>query len=228
MGDTDRPGGGHRRAEPHGIESEPGEVEPGKIDAALRSAGAGAVAGMAAGLVWGGIGGRLAMRLIVLTSDDRVRGLTSDDGFKIGQFSPGNTVFLLVATSVLGAIAGLAYGLLRRYLRGPRGLVTLAVAMAVAAAGGGAIVEAEGIDFRLLKPLWLTIGLFVLLPGAWGASVVIMTDRFVDSGSRLLNAPPRAADHSTSRVLSGVAWSILGAIFTLGFIELMSDIAQLT
>ena len=45
------------------------------INAVLQTVGAGAIAGMAAGLVWGGIGGRLAMRLLFLTSGDRVRGL---------------------------------------------------------------------------------------------------------------------------------------------------------
>ncbi len=64
-----------------------------QIEIAVRAAGAGAVAGMAAGLVWGGIGGRIAMRILFLTSDDRVRGLTSDDGFEIGTFSAA-TVFL--------------------------------------------------------------------------------------------------------------------------------------
>ena len=34
-----------------------------------------------------GIGGRIAMRVVFLTSNERVRGVTSDDGFEIGTFS---------------------------------------------------------------------------------------------------------------------------------------------
>ena len=49
------------------------------------------------------------------------------------------------------------------------------VALTAAVVGGGVFVEFEGIDFRLLKPLWLAIGLFVFLPGAWGATVAIIT-----------------------------------------------------
>lgn len=197
------------------------------INAALRTAGAGAVAGMAAGLAWGGLGGRLAMRLLFLTSDDRVRGLTSDDGFEIGTFSAA-TIFLLVSTTVLGAVGGMVFGLLRRYLRGQHWLVVPVVALTASVVGGGAFVEAEGIDFRLLKPLWLAIGLFVFLPGAWGATVAITTDHFIESGNRTFNLQPLGSSQPASRAASVAAWGILGAIFTLGVIELSSDIAQLT
>jgi hypothetical protein len=44
----------------------------------------GAAAGAIAGLVVGGIGGRLAMLLLRLTSPDVAIGLVSDDGFEIG------------------------------------------------------------------------------------------------------------------------------------------------
>ena len=98
------------------------------------------------------------MRIVLLTSDDRVRGLTADDGFEIGVISAA-TIFLLIFTSILGAIAGLFYGLIRMLLKGPRWLIAIAVAVTAAAgAGGGLIVHADGIDFRLLEPLWLNGG----------------------------------------------------------------------
>jgi len=46
-----------------------------------------ALAGGIAGFVWGGVGGRVAMRIVFLTSDDTVRGVISDDGFEIGRIS---------------------------------------------------------------------------------------------------------------------------------------------
>ena len=46
--------------------------------AILASAGICSLAGTLAGVVWGGIGGRLAMRLLFLTSDERVRGVVTD------------------------------------------------------------------------------------------------------------------------------------------------------
>ena len=47
-----------------------------------------------AGFLVGGVGGRIAMFVLRLTSTDSVRGTQSDDGFTIGQLS-GATVFLL-------------------------------------------------------------------------------------------------------------------------------------
>ena len=42
------------------------------------------------------------MRIVLLTSDDRVRGLTSDDGFEIDVISVA-TIFLLIFTSNPGS-----------------------------------------------------------------------------------------------------------------------------
>ena len=97
------------------------------------------------------------MRVLFLTSNERVRGLTSDDGFEIGVIS-GATVFLFMFTAFLGAFAGALYGLLRAILKGPTWLIAIAVGVTVAAgAGGGLIVNADGIDFRVLEPLWLVL-----------------------------------------------------------------------
>ena len=38
------------------------------------------------------------------------------------------------------------------------------------------MVNADGIDFRLLKPLRLDVAMFVALPALWGASVSAATD----------------------------------------------------
>ena len=107
-------------------------------------------------------------------------------------------------------------------------IVVPAVALTAAVVGGGVFVEAEGIDFRLLRPLWLAIGLFVFLPGAWGATVAITTDRFIEKGNQTFNLQPLGSGEPASRAASVAAWAILGTVFILGAIELSSDIAQLT
>src|SRR5262245_33209394 len=73
---------------------------------------AGTAAGAVAGLLVGGVGGRLAMLLLRVTSPDSVVGLTSDDGFEIGVVST-QTFSLLFATTVLGGLAGAGYAGLR-------------------------------------------------------------------------------------------------------------------
>ena len=127
-------------------------------------------AGAAAGLVWGGIGGRIAMRVVFLTSEERVRGLTSDDGFEIGTFSAA-TIFLLMVTTMFGWIAGVGVGIIRMVTSGPTWAVAIGISLAAATFVGAQTVHTDGVDFHLLEPLWLTVGLFVLIPGLWGATV---------------------------------------------------------
>ena len=66
-------------------------------------------AGLACGAVVGGVGGRLAMFLLRLTSDAALRGIKTDDDFVIGRFSYGAAIFASSAslTAVLPLILNL-------------------------------------------------------------------------------------------------------------------------
>ena len=130
---------------------------------------AAALGGMVAGFVIGGIGGRLAMLLLRLTSDEAVRGLESDDGFTIGQIS-FDTIGLLILTTVAGGGAALGYLLVRRWL--PQRLRPLQIAVFLGVVGGTAVIEPGGVDFTFLEPLWLAVVLFVALPAVYGAAMV--------------------------------------------------------
>jgi hypothetical protein len=44
---------------------------------------------------------------------------------------------------------------------------------------GAVIVHTDGVDFRLLGPTWLTIGLFVAIPGAYAALLTVVTERLL-------------------------------------------------
>ncbi len=165
--------------------------------------------------------------MLFLTSDERVRGLTSDDGFEIGVIS-GATVFLLIFTLFLGALGGLIYGITRRVLRGPTWMVAVAVAVTAAAGEGALIVTADGIDLRLLEPLWLAVGLFVLIPGAWGVSVVVLTDRLLRPGTVFRSLPHQIDRRYLGTIGSAFAWLALTSITALGLVELIRDVARLT
>ncbi len=185
------------------------------------------MAGSLAGIVWGGLGGRVAMRILVLTSDARVRGLTSDDGFEIGQFS-ASTIVLLVFTTILGALAGFVYGLLRMLLRGPTWLVALGVAVAVAAGGGALVVNADGIDFRVLEPLWLAVGLFLLIPAAWGVTVVLGTEWLLRRPGLLHELRrPQVDERYGGAIGAAAGWLVLAAITTAGLVDLVRDVDRL-
>jgi hypothetical protein len=122
----------------------------------------GAAAGGLGGLTVGGVGGRLAMLLLRLTSSDGVNGVESDDGFEIGQFTLGGTLNLLIATTVMGCIVGLFIVLSRAFM--PWGWVTWAWGLVGAVVGGSLIVHEDGVDFELLSPQWLAVALFIALP----------------------------------------------------------------
>lgn len=143
---------------------------------------AGGIAGAAAGLLWGGIGGRIAMRVVFLTSDPAVGGLQSDDDFTIGVIS-SSTVFLLMFTTIIGAILGSGAAVLRSALRTGTRTAAIGFGLAAGAFIGGLIVHADGIDFRLLDPLFLTVGLFILIPAGAAVTGVVLIDRFLRPGS---------------------------------------------
>jgi hypothetical protein len=71
--------------------------------------------GLVTGAVIGGLGGRLAMLVLRLTSDGSLHGVKTNDGFVIGRFSR-ETLFLVVFAAQLGAVGGLVYLLIREWL----------------------------------------------------------------------------------------------------------------
>ena len=165
----------------------------------LLSAGSGAIAG---GLV-GGVGGRLAMLLLRITSPDLVVGMTSDDGFEIGVVS-ADTLQLVLAMALLGGINGIVYATLRSAI--PRRLRLVLWTVFAAALGGARIVHEDGVDFAVLEPAALAVVLFVVLPGAAAALVVVLVER----GSR-------AEPWADRRLSAGLCAAALGGSFALVF-----------
>ncbi len=134
--------------------------------------------GLFCGALIGGIGGRLAMFILRLTSDDSLRGLKTDDEFTIGQFS-GDTAFLVISTAVLGALGGLIYLGVREWL--PPRWRAVSFALLGATVGGALVIRPDGVDFTVLEPLALAVTMFVALPAAYGLLVGLLTERFMSS-----------------------------------------------
>jgi hypothetical protein len=191
--------------------------------AILASAGICSLAGTLAGVVWGGIGGRLAMRLLFLTSDERVRGVVTDSGFEIGTISLG-TVFLVLFSAIGGGFLGAFGGPLRMVTAGPTWLVALGAGIANAAFLGALLVAPDGVDFNVLDPLWLAVTLFVLLPGSWAATVVVLADRLARPGVVFADLPTHIGD----RRFGLVGWVVIAVLTTVGVALLIGDIRTLT
>jgi hypothetical protein len=126
------------------------------------------------GILYGllvGIGSRLAMLLLRVTSPRRVIGMRSDDDFVIGRFTLSGTHNLLVIGAGVGMIGAGVYLLVAPRLLGPARFRYLTVGLASATVIGSMLVHADGVDFTQLKPTWLAIALFVALPGLFGTLI---------------------------------------------------------
>jgi len=135
-------------------------------------------AGLLAGFVIGGIGGRLAMFVLRLTSDPSLKGVESDDGFIIGSFT-GSTFFLLIFAAILGLVGGMFYLLIREWM--PQRVRPVAMGVFGAAVGGSEIVHPDGIDFQELEPASLAIAMFVVIPALYGVAMSLLTERLLRS-----------------------------------------------
>jgi hypothetical protein len=141
------------------------------------------VAGVTVGVLVVGVGSRLAMMLLRLTSPDRVRGVTSDDGFEIGQVTLAGTYNLLLLGAAFGVIGAAAYRAVHPWLIGPHWFQRLTIGLAAAAVVGSMLIHADGIDFTLLQPTWLAISLFVALPAVFAVAIGAAVDRVAAPGS---------------------------------------------
>ncbi len=149
------------------------------MDSARRLA-AGVLGGLVTGLAIGGVGGRVAMFVLRLTSSPTVIGLKTDDDFTIGRFS-GDTGFLLAFTAGLGVLGSLFYLAVRALLPAERRPLLMAIVGGTV--GGALFVRPGGVDFTLLSPLPLAIPLFVALPAAYGAILSLVVERWLREDS---------------------------------------------
>jgi hypothetical protein len=168
----------------------------------------GAASGAIAGALVGGIGGRIAMLLLRLTSPEDVSGMISDDGFEIGVVS-FDTAQLVLAMAMLGAINGVLYAALRTAI--PQTLRLTLWSVFAAALGGANIVHDDGVDFAFLEPAALAIALFVLLPGSAAAVVVLLVERWT-----------RVEPWSDRRLSIGLGIGAVAGTFALGFAALVA------
>jgi hypothetical protein len=154
-----------------------------EVESLVRVVSATIVIGAGSGAVIGGLGGRLAMRILFLTSGDGVKGLTSDDGFEIGRFTLGDTAGLVVITALIGIFAALLYLVARPFVAS-LGIPTVpAMAVFYGVIGGAMLVHTDGIDFRVLKPAVLAVALFVAISAGFGAVVTHLIGRAATAGA---------------------------------------------
>jgi hypothetical protein len=156
------------------------------ITRAVRRLGVVTLAGAVAGVLVGGVGGRLAM-LVLARLNPEVEGRQSDDDFTMGQIS-GATFNLLFFAMLIGIVGGAIYLVLRGLMVGPRWFRLSSMSVGPAVVVGSQVVHTDGIDFTLDPPL-LAVAMFVLIPGLYAALLIVLSERWLDDGSRLLRSP---------------------------------------
>ena len=155
---------------------------------AVRRLSAITLAGVLLGLLVGGVGGRLAMMLLARMNPDAT-GVTSDDGFRIGQFTVGATLQLLLTGTFFGLVGACVYALVRHLMIGPRWFQVGSIAGGPAVVVGAGIVHSDGVDFVLLEPLWLAIGLFLAIPAVYAALLTVVAERWLRTDGWAARAP---------------------------------------
>lgn len=153
----------------------------------LRELAAATAAGALLGLLVGGVGGRAAM-LVLARLNPGATGLTSDDGFTMGQMTTATLTLFALAT-VIGALGGGIYYLLRGFMVGPRWFQVLSISLGPAVVVGSMLVHVEGVDFTVLQPAWLGIAMFVAIPAVYAALLTLLAERWLAPGSRFRSAP---------------------------------------
>lgn len=167
---------------------QPTSVWAGDAAVAVRRLAAVTVAGALAGVVVGGIGGRLAM-LLIARLNPQATGRISDDGFRMGQFTPSGTLNLLLAGFFLGLLAAFFYALLRHLMVGPVWFRRLSISLGPAVVVGALLVHTDGVDFTLLQPAALSIALFVALPGLAVLVLTTLAERWLEPDAWPARAP---------------------------------------
>jgi hypothetical protein len=160
--------------------------------------------------------------LILRESSPRAIGATSDDGFEIGQVTLGGSLNLAVLMTTAGALVGVAYVAVRTALH-PAARVPLA-ALFGAAAGGSAFVNPDGIDLRILDPLWLGVGAFIVLPGLAALCTALIVEHIGRRGPRVL--PP--ARRRRAVAVQGVVTVVAIVLIVLASLDLADKVAQVT
>src|SRR3989337_1386982 len=110
------------------------DLRPLEVEPLMRSLAVGTLSGFVAGLIAGGVGSRIAMRIVAITAGDADQGAITDAEATVGEITAGGTIFLIFLSGMAGALGGLLYPAVRRWLadagRG-RGLGVSALLLAI-------------------------------------------------------------------------------------------------
>lgn len=147
------------------------------VEPALRTLATVTLIGVGCGILVVGVLSRLAMLLLIRLNPEAA-GLTSDDGFVMGQFTlAGSLNLAVIAGPLFGILGAGCYLALRGLMIGPRWFQLLSISLGPAVVVASFVVHPTGVDFRELEPLWLAVSLFILIPAVYVVLLVLLAER---------------------------------------------------
>jgi hypothetical protein len=168
------------------------------------------------GLLVGGVGGRLAMRLLAATNEED-SGAITDDGFVVGDITLSGTIQLFAASTQLALVGAALFILIRPILLGPIWFRILSVATGTGVVLGAIVVSPGGVDFEALDPPLLAISLFVALPFAAGGVFCLLAYRWLDDDSWFAGGLfPRVAATAAVWLLASFALILVLPVILIG------------
>jgi hypothetical protein len=134
------------------------------------------IPGFIVGLLVGGVGSRVAMRVMAMTSP-LATGLETDFGATVGEITVGGTIFLLFGGAVVGVFGSIVYAAVQRWLPG-RGLGQgLVFGVLLLALFSRALIDPGNEDLVILTPPALAIAMFGSLFILYGLVFVRLKER---------------------------------------------------
>jgi hypothetical protein len=178
-------------------------------------------AGTAAGVLAAGAGGRLAMRLLAVTSPQS-HGEITEGTATIGEITVGGTLsFFAFAGVAAGMLSALLYVLVGSLLpRGRAGGVTLGLLLLVLAGARFEPLRADNFDFNLVGPDWLSLLSFAALAVFQGMLICALAAR--------LNLHPLPVGRTSGGMRAVTAARVAAGVVVLvalpGFVSAVADI----
>jgi hypothetical protein len=187
------------------------DVAAWPFGAIWRDIARGGLGGLAVGIVVGGLGGRVAMRLVALLIPDAFGSFT-ENGNRIGDITLGGSLSLIIFAGLfVGIFVGVIWVVVSPWLPrtlGPRALAAVPLAIGLGAFG---LVQGNNPDFAVLGYDPRVMVVLLGLVGLVGAAMAVV-DAWLDR--RL----PQARSATSSETAVYAAISLIGALFAVGVV----------
>lgn len=179
----------------------------------LRTAGICMLSGYVAGVIAGGIGSRVAMRIVSLVAGHERYGELTEAEASVGRISADGTLFLLLFGGALGLGAAVLFLVTRRWLPLHGSRLGLAFGGLLLLTLGPLVIDGENFDFATFGSPTLNILMFAALFPLYG---LVIAGCFTWLDRRVSGAPPHGI-----RLVPWLVLLLVGAIgFSLGLLML--------